>query len=141
MNLHDIVRRTITAVADDRDCLLFRSTGKTDTTDRGVRTQIFSAAVPIRAQFQSLGADRIEMRDRLLEVSTVRRVYLYADGNPKSRPWAMWRPLARSGDYIQDDRCNFWLVDAVLEDFSEQGWVSVQAIMQTVPVKLTIEGE
>jgi hypothetical protein len=31
-----------------------------------------------------------------------------------------------------------WQIDAVMEDFSAEGWISVQAIMQPIPQTLVI---
>ena len=140
MNLHGIVRNAITAVNKDRDCTLFRSTGVSEMDARGEQKSTYEQGVTIKAQFQSLGQDAIEQRDRALDVTTTRRIYIYATGDPKERPWAMWRPLARSGDFILDDKDQYWYLDAVLEDFSEEGWISAQVTLQTVPVKLTIKG-
>jgi hypothetical protein len=53
----------------------------------------------------------------------------------------LWRPLARIGDYIDDAQGNRWQVDAVLEDFSAEGWVSLQIILQTTPQALNIKDE
>lgn len=140
MNLHNIVRGAINAVNKDRYCTLYRSTGESEMTDRGEQKSTYEAGVQIRAQWQSLGQDAIEQRERALDVTTTRRVYLYADSDPKERPWAMWRPLARSGDFILDDKDEYWYLDAVLEDFSDEGWISAQVTLQTVPIQLLIKG-
>lgn len=140
MNLHGIVRDAINAVNKDRYCFLYRSTGVAEMDERGEQKPTYSPATYIRAQFQSLGQDAIEQRERILEVTTTRRVYLYADSDPRERPWAMWRPLARSGDYLVDDSGNYWYLDAVLEDFSDGGWISAQVTLQTSKPKLNIKG-
>jgi len=140
MNLHNIVRSAINAVNKDRYCTLYRSTGESEMTERGEQKATYEEGVQIRAQWQSLGQDAIEQRERALDVTTTRRVYLYAEGDPKERPWAMWRPLARSGDFLLDDKDEYWYLDAVLEDFSDEGWISAQVTLQTVPIQLRIKG-
>ena len=68
----------------------------------------------------------------------VRRIYLYAVEDPSERVQALYRPLAKAGDYLLDHLNRQWQIDAILEDFSAEGWVSVQAVMQPIPQALSI---
>jgi hypothetical protein len=79
-----------------------------------------------------LHAEKISVSD------IVRRIYLYAEEDPSERVQALYRPLAKAGDYLLDHLNRQWQVDAILEDFSAEGWVSVQAIMQPIPQTLII---
>jgi hypothetical protein len=142
MNLHDIVRSGITAVNRDQAFTLYRSLG-TFTRDYETMTNTPDVApgVSVKGQIQSLEADKTVQSERITHGTTVRRLYLYAPHDPALRPWGLWRPLARIGDYIDDELGNRWQVDAVLEDFSAEGWVSLQIILQTTPQALNIKDE
>lgn len=141
MNLHGIVRGAVITVAKDQPCELYTMTGKQVRDDRGGMTPVFSKPKPVKGQWQSLSADALKHIEKIEAATTTRRVYLFADDDRKTRPWAMWRPLGRSGDFIKDDYDQFWRIDAVIEDFSHEGWISVQATMLTAPVAMVIEGE
>ena len=137
LNLHAIVRGAITFNNADQTFTLFRSLG-TFSRDPATMETVpdVSSGVTVQGQIQSIGSDSIVQTERVTFESTVRRLYLYAPSSPKARPWTMWRPLARSGDYVQDAKGYFLYVYAVLEDFSSSGWVSLQVILQTVTPNL-----
>lgn len=139
MNLHDLVRGSITAVAGDLPASLYVMSGDQRRGERGEMLPIFNAPLKVRAQWQSLKADEIILSDGVSSASTVRKVYLYATSDAAGRPWAMWRPNGRSGDLLKDDQGNYWLIDAVLEDFSHEGWVCVQAVLQTVAPRFLVK--
>nr|DAH90064.1 MAG TPA: head closure knob [Caudoviricetes sp.] len=139
LNLHKIVRRTINAVNADQSVELYRMTGRQQRDAEGDTTPIFTGPFEAKAQIQSPGADDIQLIERLELQTTVRRFYLYASGDPAERPWAQWRPLGRSGDLIKDKNGYWWLINSVVEDFSESGWVCVLATMQTTPIDMIIE--
>lgn len=139
MNLHDIVRGAITAVARDLPAELYVMTGDQERGERGDLLPVFEQPVEVLGQWQSIKADEIIQTERISEASTVRRVYLKATDDAASRPWASWRPLGRSGDFLKDEHGNFWLVDAVIEDFTHEGWVCVQAVLQTVAPRFKVK--
>lgn len=139
MNLHKVVRGPINAVARDRLCTLYRMTGKQERDERGLTTPVFAPGEEVRAQIQSESAAALEHFERVETTTTTRRIYLYAEYDPALRPWAQWRPLARSGDMLQDDLGLYWLITDVIEDFTHEGWVSVLGVLQTTPVTLRIE--
>lgn len=141
MNLHNIVRSPIRAVAKDLPCQLYRMTGAQTRLENGTTVPVFAKPIEVLGQWQSLKTDEIQLSDRISAESIVRRVYLYADDDPAMRPWAMWRPLGRSGDLILDDKGNYWLIDAVIEDFTHEGWISVQAVLQEVVPVFSVEEE
>ena len=140
LNLHKIVRGAISSIARDLPCDLYLMTGDQVRGERGDMRPVFLEPVKVKAQWQSVGPDAIVLTEKISMTTTVRKVYLYADSNAESRPWGAWRPLGRSGDLLRDDKGNFWLVDVVLEDFTHEGWVSVQAVLQTIPPKFYIKG-
>lgn len=139
MNLHHTVRGAITAINKDQSWLLYRSIGNGTKNARGIYEPEFFDGAPVRVQCQSISADSIIMTEAAQSGATVRRAYLYADGKcRRCMPFGGWRPLSRSGDFLKDADGNFWKVDAVLEDFSAEGWVSLQIVLQTTPKNLRI---
>lgn len=139
MNLHGLVRGAIGAVHADETLTLYRQTGKrTRNADLEVVPE-FYAGETVKGQIQPLGAESIVQTERINQSSTVRRCYLYADKTPKGRPRGLFRQLGRSGDYLTDKYGQQWYVDAVLEDFSQSGWVSLQIILQQTPVEMAIK--
>jgi hypothetical protein len=141
LNLHGIVRGAITGVAKDQPCELFIMSGKQVRDDRGGMMPVFKAPVTIRGQWQSLSPDTLQHLENVELATTVRRIYLYADTDRAKRPWAVWRPLGRSGDMVRDENGQLWRIDAVIEDFTHEGWVCVQATMQTSGVRMMVEEE
>lgn len=139
MNLHHITRSTINAVTKDQPLTLYRATGKfTRSDDLETVPEVFEG-VEVRGQVQSLSADAILQSEKITDGTVVRRCYLCADKAKDARPWALWRPLGRAGDYLTDADGAQWYVDAVLEDFSAEGWVSLQIILQQSPVTFSIK--
>ncbi len=141
MNLHQVVRGTIQSVTRDQDLTLFVATGKFIRTDDLETIPEVLAGVPIRGQIQSISPDKIIQTEKTTQGAVVRRCYLFCGDDPASRPWTLWRPLGRAGDYLTDENGAQWYVDAVLEDFTIEGWTSLQIILQQTPVTLSIQGE
>lgn len=138
MNLHHITRGAINAVTKDQPLTLYRATGGFTRTEDLETVPEFSRGVEVHGQIQSIKPDDIVQTERVTQGAVVRRCYLYSERKPKERPWAMWRPLGRAGDYLTDSYGSQWYVDAVLEDFSQEGWVSLQIILQQSPVNLSV---
>lgn len=138
LNLHNIARVAINAVAQDLPCELYRSTGEQERGERGESIPVFEGPIACKGQWQSLSGDAIVHMDDVTVATITRRVYLYAEQNPATRPWALWRPLGRAGDYIKDGYGALWLIDSVLEDWTHEGWICVQATLQTAPVRMCI---
>lgn len=139
MNLHNLVRQSVQAVTADQPLTYYRATGEVQRdADTLVNVPTLYAGCEVRGQVQSVGADSIVQTERITQGAVVRRCYLYADKKPSSRPWAAWRPLGRAGDYLTDKYGNWWYVDAVLEDFSQEGWVSLQLVMQPAKPEVLI---
>lgn len=139
MNLHHITRSTINAVTKDQPLTLYRATGKFTRSDDLETVPEVLEGVEVRGQVQSLSADAMMQSEKITDGTVVRRCYLYADKAKDARPWALWRPLGRAGDYLTDADGAQWYVDAVLEDFSAEGWVSLQIILQQSPVIFSIK--
>lgn len=142
LNLHQIVRGAVTFNNADQTLTLYRSLG-TFSRDPATMQNVpnVAAGVSVRGQVQSIKSDEIVQTERVSFSETVRKLYLYSTSAPGDRPWGAWRPLSRTGDYVLDANGNYWYVDAVVEDFTDSGWVSLQVILQTTPPALNIVEE
>ena len=124
LNLHNIVRPAITANKPDEPFTVYRSVGQRNV--KGVMTAIYAEIGGYTGQFQS---------------GTIKRkVYLYAPDDTKTRAWSVYRKESRSGDFLKDSRGDYWLVEAVLEDFSAVGWECLRVTLQQTEPKITLEG-
>lgn len=136
MNLHDIVRGAININHPDKQFTIFRSLGEVNR--NGLVQAVFAPAEIIIGNIQSEGDSALDHANFAGQNSIVRRLYVYAPDDWQKRPWALFRPLARTGDYIVDERGYWWLVVAVLEDFSQDGWESLRLQFQMVRPALVI---
>ena len=136
MNLHDIVRGAITINLEDQSFTLLRSTASGVT--NGVRVAKYVKVEGLKGNFQSEGDAALNFSNNAAQNTIVRRLYLYADSDRATRAWSIYRPLARSGDYIVNAKGEYWQVSAVIEDFSDAGWECLRVTFQQTDPKLTI---
>lgn len=136
LNLHALTRGAINFVNTDLTCVLFLSTGKSTRDENLAVVPLFKKGEIVKAQFQPFSTDKIENIDNIEKMAIVRKVYLFAKSDRKKRPWAMDRPMARVGDYIQSPDLQFYRINAVIEDFSNVGWVCVMATMVMTPMDI-----
>lgn len=140
MNLHDIVRGAITSVNADQPFTLYTATGNfVRDYDTMETVPEVLAGVAVQGQIQSMKPDDIVHAEKIAYGSIVRRLYLRSDESPSAKPSAIYRPLARARDFLDDHLGRRWQIDALLEDFSAEGWVSVQAILMQTPQAISIK--
>lgn len=133
MNLHAIARSATGAVAKERLFDLYRSKGFTYSIEAEQRIPDFDGPVSVYGQMQTLNPVQIMPSDKISLTSVVRKVYLFSRDNPDS----VDRELAKTGDYLKLD-AQWWYITGILEDFSNEGWVCVQVVLQQggdVPIK------
>lgn len=130
MNLHDLVRGAIPPLHPDESVLLVQSTGSLNV--RGVVTPQYADAVQVRAQVQSMGNDDLKAMNDTARTEVQRRAYLYSATPAGLVPQGIVRPLARGGDLLRRADGTWWLVAAMMEDFSASGWVCVRIVQQIV---------
>jgi hypothetical protein len=136
MNLHAIVRDAITRVHDDQPFSILRSLPTTVV--NGVRVSQYEKIDGFAGNFQSEGDAALSYSNNAAQNTIVRRLYLYATDDRANRPWTIYRPLARSGDYIVNAKSEYWKVEAVVEDFSDDGWELLRVTFQQTEPKLAI---
>lgn len=137
LNLHAIVRPAINMNKQDLPFTVYRSIGQKNV--KGVVTAYYSKQVGYMGQIQSEGDSALYHAELGTQSTITRKIYLYAPDDLKTRVWSIYRKQSRSGDFIQDNKGQLWLVTAVLEDFSEVGWESVRVTLQQSEVKILDE--
>ena len=130
LNLHALVRGAINSVHPDLDAVLYRNTGQ-ETIAGGNIIPSYAKGLAIKAQRQSESATTLAHADKVGQENVSRKFYLYSDHQPKTKVAGIVRPLARGGDMFKlvCDK-TWWLVDAIIEDFTASGWVCVRATLQ-----------
>lgn len=136
MNLHAIVRDAITRVHDDQPFSILRSLPTAVV--NGVRVSQYEKIDGFTGNFQSEGDAALSYSNNAAQNTIVRRLYLYATDDRATRPWTIYRPLARSGDYVVNAKGEYWKVEAVVEDFSDDGWELLRVTFQQTEPKLAI---
>lgn len=137
LNLHAIVRGAITSNFEDQVFTLYRSLGMQNYEGMAVNT--YQAGEEIKGSFQPEGDSALDHANLAGQNSSIRKLYVYASNDSNSRPWALYRPLARTGDYLTDVNGTWWYVIAVEEDYSAAGWECLRVQMQDKDPKLTIK--
>lgn len=127
INLHGLVRSAITALHPDEAVTLRQSVGQTNV--RGRLIPRYGPAQTVSAQIQSLGQNDLTQTEQVSSTRIDRKAYLYAP-NPALPPQGIVRPLARNGDMLQRPDGTWWLITAMLEDFTASGWVCVGITQQ-----------
>lgn len=127
INLHGLVRQAITALHPDEAVTLRQSIGQRN--ERGRVTPVYGPAQAVQAQIQSLGQNELAQREATSNTRIDRKAYLFAPdaGLP---PQGIVRPLGRTGDMLQRADGTWWLVTAMIEDFTASGWVCVGITQQ-----------
>jgi hypothetical protein len=138
LNLHDIVRGAINFNYPDEDLTLYRSTGQTANV-KGIKKALYEPPVTVKGQFQAESDAALFYADLAGKNSIIKRLYLYSDESPETRPWGMDRPLARTGDVVVDQFNRQWATIAVTDDFSHTGWVCLRVQLQQTGIELTIK--
>ncbi len=122
MNLHAIARGAIPALHPDETVTLRQSVGQRNA--RGRLVPEYAPARAVTAQIQSLGGDDLRHAEAVNLTQRDRKAYLFAP-DPALSPNGIVRPLARNGDMMRRADGSWWLVTAMLEDFTASGWVCV----------------
>lgn len=127
LNLHSLVRSAVAALHPDEVVTLRQSVGQRNA--RGRLTPVYGPAQTVRAQIRSLGRDDLTHAEHVGSTRIDRKAYLCAP-DPALPPHGVVRASARNGDMLQRADGTWWLVTAVIEDFTASGWVCVGITQQ-----------
>lgn len=127
LNLHSLVRSMIPFVNPDEIVTIYHS--KRQTNNKGKIIPIYEPPVTVQAQVQRVGDATLYHSDKVGQNDITKNFYLIA--NSVLPPYGLIRQLARGGDILKREDNTFWLVVAVVEDFtSTSGWVCVRGSIQ-----------
>lgn len=124
INLHAVVRGSITGLHPDEQVTLFQSKGNANV--YGKTKPQFAPGEVVDAQIQSEGADTLEQSREVNFTAQVRKCYLFSSTTAGEIPQGIVRWIGRGGDIVQRGDGSWWKVVAMLEDFSGSGWVCVR---------------
>ena len=132
INLHDVVRSAITAIHPDENCILYQSIGQRNI--KGKTTPVYAAPKNVQANFQPLDAETLKHVEALSVTGVDEQVFLYSDD--PTPVTGQQRIPTRTGDFIQRGE-TYWLVTAVFEDWTWDGWANVGVHRQSTPPDFT----
>jgi hypothetical protein len=124
LNLHDIVAGAIGAVNAHENVTVWRCTGITVT--KGVVKPVYEKLTR-RAQIQAPSASDLQLNERVARAEHRIKVWLNAPADTINRN------AQTAGDIIQRADGSYWLIVAIVHDYSKEGWLSVLAVLQTDP--------
>ena len=128
VNLHNVVRSAITAIHPDENCILYHSIGQRNV--KGKVVSVYAEPISIKANFQPLDTEALKHVEALSVTGVDEQVFLYSD---ESMPvTGQQRIPTRTGDFIQRGE-TYWLVTAVFEDWTWDGWANVGVHRQVTP--------
>jgi hypothetical protein len=127
VNLNALARGPLAVVHKAEEVELVRCVGQDAEGGRVVPR--YAAPVKVIARVQSEKEDAQQIVNESLVTVSTRKFYF--DGGPDDYPRGIDRPGGTGGDMIRTKDGSWWLVTAVLEDFSGAGWVSVRGTRQT----------
>ena len=130
VNLHGIVRGAIATLNPDEDAILYTASGQGNVAGKIEATYL--PPVAVKVQIQSETDEALYHSNNAGQNDITNRFYLFSS-SVEGRPAGIIRPLGRSGDLFQRADGTWWLITAVVDDFSAVGWTSVRATLQTVP--------
>lgn len=130
INLHGVVFNAIGAVNPHETVEWYRAI---PTTVNGFQRTAprWRKPLNIQAQIQSESEATLFHTDNVGKSTTSRKVYLFSRAKLKIQPSALMRESGRGGDILRFPDGTWWLISAIIEQFSNVGWCSVRATMLT----------
>ena len=130
MNLHAIVSGAIGSVNKHELVTIYRCNGTTNTA--GVVSVTYTPS-DILAQVQAPNAGDLKLFDNLADARHVKKFYLNASAHTINRH------EETAGDIIERADGSYWLIDAIRDDFSPEGWLCVLGTLQHEPPEIVID--
>lgn len=121
MNLHRIVYNAIGSVNAHEAVTLWRCMGTSNT---GGVVKVTYDDEDITAQVQAPNAGDLKLYDNLADARHVKKFYIDASAATINR----FEETA--GDIIERADGSYWLIDAIRDDFSPEGWLCVLCTLQ-----------
>lgn len=135
INLHQIARRSINTIHSDDKGILYRSKGQRN--NRGSVTPIYEKGLEIELQIQPLSEWRLTQLEGKSVTGNAYQAFLYSTPNNPIR--GIDRRLAKNGDFLFVNGV-YYLVTAIIEDWSNSGWINVEIVEQMKPPDFSESG-
>jgi hypothetical protein len=119
VNLHAIANKAISRINPNEPCLIFKAKGGTNV--KGKVGSAYEPGVSAMLQLQSEGGDEMA-EDKAWSIEVSRKAWISKGLDPLSRV------EATGGDIVRRADGTYWLVTALLEDFS--AWSGVRMVLQ-----------
>lgn len=131
LNLNSIVAGPLGGTVHPQEPVLwYRCTGQQN--ERGVVTPEYAPPVRLLARVQSASDAALYYAGRAGQNSKTRNFYI--SSTPEGSVQGLAREDGTGGDLLLYKE-QWWLVVAVPEDFTVNGWVQVRATLQVIPPK------
>lgn len=131
MNLHDIVRKSITAVHDDKSLTLIKYEGKQN--NFGVFSTVYKKYEELKGNFQPDDVKDTYINNTV-ENETTYRLYVYAD---EVKILNIFKSQNKGNDFIICDDLTYKVIE-IIEDFSQDLWLCVRVSLQSEPIDFNI---
>ena len=131
MNLHDIVRKSITAVHADKDLTLIKYEGKQN--NFGVFSTVYKKYEGLKGNFQPDDVKDTYINNTV-ENETTYRLYVYAD---EVKPLNIFKAQNKGNDFIICDDLTYKVIE-IIEDFSQDLWLCVRVSLQSEPIDFNL---
>lgn len=128
MNLHDIVRKSITAVHADKPLTLIKYEGKQN--NFGVFSTIYKKHEGLKGNFQPDDVKDTYINNTV-ENETTYRLYVYAD---EVKPLNIFKAKNSGNDFIICDDLTYKVIE-IIEDFTQDLWLCVRVSLQSEPIE------
>ena len=132
MNIAKLANAAIAQINRDIDLRYFRNMGIVANED-GDAVLTYAPPKRIMAQVQQPSPSKNVQAQEITENTTTRKVWLFNWRDAENHPRGFWRPLSRSGDYLQFPDDTFWLITSSEEDYQAEGWQSVVCTLTIEP--------
>ena len=127
MNLHDIVRKSITAVHTDKSLTLIKYEGKQN--NFGVFSTVYKKYEKLKGNFQPDDVKDAYINNTV-ENETTYRLYVYAN---EVKPLNIFKAQNKGNDFIICDDLTYKVIE-IIEDFSQDLWLCVRVSLQSEPI-------
>lgn len=128
MNLHNIVRKSITAVHADKPLTLIKFEGKQN--NFGVFSTVYKKYEWLKGNFQPDDVKDTYINDTV-ENETTYRLYVYAD---EVKALNIFKAKNSGNDFIICDDLTYKVIE-IIEDFTQDLWLCVRVSLQSEPIE------
>lgn len=127
MNLHNIVRKSVTAIHADKDITVYKYAGKKN--NFGVFSTVYKKYTGLTGNLQP-DDKKDGYINKSVENETTYRLYIYAD---EIKILNVFKAQNKGNDFIICDGITYKVVE-IIEDFSQDLWLCARISLQSEPI-------